>query len=39
MGIATKDNIEEVEEETPENQLDLFDKEVEVVESDYTFTI
>lgn len=39
MGIATKDNIEEVEEETTENQLDLFDKEVEVVESDYTFTI
>lgn len=39
MGITTKDNVEEIEEETPENQLDLFDKDIQVTESDYTFTL
>jgi hypothetical protein len=38
MGIVTKDTTEEIEE-VSENQLDLFDKEVEVQEADYTFTI
>lgn len=38
MGIITKDTVEEIEE-VSENQLDLFEKEVEVQEADYTFTI
>lgn len=38
MGIVTKDTVEEIEE-VSENQLDLFNEEVEVKEADYTFTI
>jgi hypothetical protein len=38
MGIVTKDTTEEIEE-VSENQLDLFNEEVEVKEADYTFTI
>lgn len=35
MGLNTKDQVEEV----VENQLDLFDKDVEIEESEYIFTV